>query len=240
MTINLHRQNNGNLYPSALLRYPKSSAMLAAARRNIFSSSSSNSSSSSSGSTKSRRSAVASLLGRRSSNQGNRRTSNKSKVSGFFRKKTTRNAQQEHNEDSSVPIDIVRKLLMGNIDPVELARDILPHSDLAAVVRYNSAPYRPALDLDRYEIATVEDILMVGLTYVGFDGPHQDIRDEMNRERFCSHFKLCPETILDAWHYFNENSDDGIEFKRLLISLNFLKLCKYYSLFFVIVSCSLG
>lgn len=153
-------------------------------------------------------------------------TSNKSKVPRLFRKKSTQGNQQEHNADQSVPTDTVRKLLMGYLDPVELARDILPPSDLAVVVRYNSAPYRPALDLEKHEIATAEDIVMVGLTYVGFDGPRQNIRDEMNRERFFSHYKLCPEAILDAWNYFNENSNDGIEFRHLLISLNFLKLCE--------------
>lgn len=77
-------------------------------------------------------------------------------------------------DQDSVPIETVRKLLMGNADPVELAMEILPRSDLAAVVRYNSAPYRPPLDLDSYAIATAEDILFVGLTYAGFDGPRQN------------------------------------------------------------------
>ena len=180
--------------------------MLAAAtRRFSFSSSSSQSSSSgsSSTSTKSRRPVLASLLGR------------------------GRSATSVSEPINTVPIDTVRKLLMGQLDPVELAKDILPQSDLAGVVRYNSAPYRPPLDLKKHEIATAEDILFVGLTYVGFDGKRQNIRGYMNLERFCSHYKICPEAIFDAWKYFLHNSDETIEFEDLLLSLNFLKCCEW-------------
>ena len=149
--------------------------------------------------------------------------SNKSKATGLFRKRST-HTTQEH-----IPIDTVRKLLMGHIDPVELAQEILPHEDLAAVVRYNSAPFRPPLDLKNHCIVTSEDVLFVGLTYVGFEGKRQDVRPKMNIERFCSHYKLCPESILDAWNYFNEWGDNVLEFRRLLISLNFLKCCKFSS-----------
>ncbi|KAL3795955.1 hypothetical protein ACHAWO_010211 [Cyclotella atomus] len=138
--------------------------------------------------------------------------------------KTKKNKKQGSD---SVPIETVRKLLMGTIDPVDLARQILPPKDLAAVVRYSSAPYRPKLDLRSHNIITAEDVLFVGLTYVGFDGSRQDIRDEMNRERFCSFFKLCPEGILDAYRYFSEHSEeegDIMEFRFFLIALNFLKL----------------
>lgn len=142
--------------------------------------------------------------------------------------KTKKNKKQGSD---SVPIETVRKLLMGTIDPVDLARQILPPKDLAAVVRYSSAPYRPKLDLRSHNIITAEDVLFVGLTYVGFDGSRQDIRDEMNRERFCSFFKLCPEGILDAYRYFSEHSEeegDIMEFRFFLIALNFLKLCKSF------------
>lgn len=118
---------------------------------------------------------------------------------------------------------------MGHVDPVGLAHQILPHDDLPAVVRYNSAPYRPTLDLSSHEIITAEDVLFVGLTYVGFDGPRQNIVEEKSRERFFSHFKLCPEAILDSYRYFNEHGGlDTMDFKWLLITLSFLKLCKSY------------
>ena len=206
--------------------------MLAAARRINSSSSShgshsssSSSSSSSSTSTKCRRPVIASLLGRgRSLGNGLSR----------FRKKT-QEATSASTPSDTVPIDTVRKLLMGYLDPIDLARQILPPSDLAAVVRYNSAPYRPPLDLKNHAIATAEDVLFVGLTYVGFDGKRQNIRDYMNVERFCSHYKLCPEAIFDAWNYFQENSDEVIEFQDLLISLNFLKSCEW-SCFYVFLT----
>jgi hypothetical protein len=87
----------------------------------------------------------------------------------------------------SVPISTVRRLLMGHVDPVRLAHQILPHDDLPAVVRYNSAPYRPTLDLSSHKIIyRAEDVLFVGLTYVGFDGPWQNIVEEKSRERFFS------------------------------------------------------
>lgn len=115
---------------------------------------------------------------------------------------------------------------MGNLDPVALAQEILPSSDLAAVIHYNSAPYRPPLDIERHDIVTIEDVMFVGLTYVGFDGKRQEIRLSMNIERFCAHYKLCPEAILDAWNYFNEFGEESIVFKRLLFTLNFLKCCE--------------
>jgi hypothetical protein len=128
----------------------------------------------------------------------------------------------------SIPIETVRDLLIGAIDPVEFAREHLPPRDVAAVIAYNCAPYRPALDLKRHDIRTVEDVLFVGLCYVGFEAQRQNIRHKVKEGRFCAHFKLIPQTVLDVWHWLNENDEEGIEFHRLLYSLNFLKLCKYH------------
>lgn len=115
---------------------------------------------------------------------------------------------------------------MGNLDPVRVAQDILPPSDLAPVVRYNSAPYRPPLDLEHHDIATAEDVMFVGLSYVGFGNTRQNVRFSLSLERFCAHYKLCPEAILDAQNYFSEFGEETIDFKRLLFTLNFLKCCE--------------
>jgi hypothetical protein len=141
-----------------------------------------------------------------------------------------KNNNQEGISSRTVPIETVRALLIGEIDPVELAREILPAKDLAAVIAYNRTPYRPALDLKRHDIRTAEDVLFVGLCYVGFEGRRQNVSYKVKQGRFCAHFKLVPQTVLDVWNWFNENDEKGIEFKRLLYSLNFLKLCKYHFL----------
>lgn len=130
-----------------------------------------------------------------------------------------------HAKVRSVPLETVRQLLIGSLDPIELAREILPASDIAAVVEYNSAPYRPPLDLKRHDIRTVEDVLFVGLSYVGFEG-RLNVRPELKQARFVAHYKLIPQTMLDVWYWFNGNDEDGIDFKRLLYTVNFLKLCK--------------
>ena len=132
-----------------------------------------------------------------------------------------------NNLDNGVPIDVVRKLLIGALDPIELAKDILPPEDMVAVVRYNSSPYQPPVNLVNHDIVTKEDVEFVALSYVGFEG-RLDTRAKLQHDRFVAHFKLIPETVLDVWKYFKQSEEDCFSFKELLLTLNWLKVCEYY------------
>lgn len=135
----------------------------------------------------------------------------------------------QHQNTNDVPFETVRALLMGDIDPVELAQQILPAKDISAVIRYNSAPIRPKLDLTSHPIVTKDDILFIALSYVGFED-RQDVRARLNNDRYFAHYKLHPSSVLDAWNYFTEYDDNGgkLCFKVFLYTLNFLKLCKCF------------
>jgi hypothetical protein len=145
-------------------------------------------------------------------------------------------AQPRNIDEASetVPLTTVRALLMGSIDPIELAQQILPAKDIPAVVRYNSTPYREKVDLKGHPLVTQEDVLFVGLSYVGFEGERYNVREKLKFDRFFAHYKLHPLTVLDVWNYFNEHDEafGKRDFKVFLYTLNFLKLCKYIVLFF--------
>ncbi|KAL7474376.1 hypothetical protein ACHAW6_000351, partial [Cyclotella cf. meneghiniana] len=103
------------------------------------------------------------------------------------------------------------------------AQDNLPAEDVAAVLHLERDQRHQKVDLKHHRICTREDVLLVGLTYAGFDGKRQNVCRKTNNERFCAFYKLLPESILDAKNYFDEY-DDGITFERFLFTLNFLKL----------------
>ena len=134
-------------------------------------------------------------------------------------------SQDEKKQHVTVPLEIVRDLLLGNLDPVKFAQDNLPAEDVAAVLQLKRGQLQQKVDLKHYRICTREDVLLVGLTYAGFEGKRQNVCHKTNNERFSAFYKLLPESILDAKNYFDEY-DDGITFERFLFTLNFLKLCK--------------
>ena len=120
---------------------------------------------------------------------------------------------------------IVRELLLGNLEPVKFALDNLPAEDVAAMLHLKRDQHQQKVDLKHHRICTREDVLLVGLTYAGFEGKRQNVCRKTSIERFCAFYKLLPESILDAKNYFDEY-DDGITLERFLFTLNFLKLCK--------------
>ncbi len=134
-------------------------------------------------------------------------------------------SQDEKKQYVTVPLEIVQDLLLGNLDPVRFAQDNLPAEDVAAVLHLERDQRHQKVDLKHHRICTREDVLLVGLTYAGFDSKRQNVCRKTNNERFCAFYKLLPESILDAKNYFDEY-DDGITFERFLFTLNFLKLCK--------------
>ena len=97
-----------------------------------------------------------------------------------------------------MPLEIVQDLLLGNLDPVKFAQDNLPAEDVAAVLHLKRDQRQQKVDLKHHRICTREDILLVGLTYAGFEGKHQHVCRKTNNECFCAFYKLLPESILDA------------------------------------------
>ena len=134
-------------------------------------------------------------------------------------------SQDEKKQHVTVPLEIVRDLLLGNLDPVKFAQDNLPAEGVAAVLHLKRGQHQQKVDLKHHRICTREDVLLVGLTYAGFEGKRQNVCHKTNNERFSAFYKLLPESILDAKNYFDEY-DDSITFERFLFMLNFLKLCK--------------
>jgi hypothetical protein len=124
-----------------------------------------------------------------------------------------------------VPLEIVQDLLLGNLDPVKFAQDNLPAEDDAAGLHLKRDQCQQKMDLKHHRICTREDVLLVGLTFAGFEGKHQNVCCKTNNECFCAFYKLLPESILDTKNYFDKYNDD-ITFERFLFMLNFLKLCK--------------
>ena len=134
-------------------------------------------------------------------------------------------SQDEKKQHVTVPLEIVRELLLGNLDPVKFAQDNLPAEDVAAMLHLKRDQHQQKVDLKHHRICTREDVLLVGLTYAGFEGKCQNVCHTTNNECFSAFYKLLPESILEAKNYFDEY-DDGITFERFLFTLNFLKLCK--------------
>ena len=134
---------------------------------------------------------------------------------------------RDDKEKSSptVSLEIVRRLLMGTLDPVQFARENFAPEDVATVVQHNFNLAFPKIDLKRHQVDTKEDVLFVGLSYAGFEKDRQNVREKMNNERFHAFYKLCPEAVLDAKNYFDNYGEGVLTFERLLYMLNFLKLC---------------
>ena len=125
-----------------------------------------------------------------------------------------------------VPLKTVRGLLLGQVDPIDLAKQILSPGDAKVVMRLNTEHYREKTKVEKLKIYTVQDVIFVSLCYVGFDAERQGSSDGTARSRFQSFFKACPEAVLDLKNHLDEG--ESVEFKHLLWTLNFLKLREYF------------
>ena len=73
-------------------------------------------------------------------------------------------------------------------------------------------------------ITTAEDILCLGLDYVGFMD-RQTCREPFSLKRFNAHYGPEPATVIDMLNVLKEKHGK-ISFKFFMMSLNFLKCCK--------------
>ena len=85
---------------------------------------------------------------------------------------------------------------------------------------------RYSINLDRQMLITEEDVLLFGLSYVGFGDERQNVRVEINTSRFKSHFGVEPRTIKDLLVDLKEEFSGGIIYRDVFMTLNWLKLCK--------------
>ena len=84
---------------------------------------------------------------------------------------------------------------------------------------------RYSINLDRQMLITEEDVLLFGLSYVGFGEERQNVRVELNTSRFKSHFGVEPRTIKDLLVDLKEEFSGGIIYRDVFMTLNWLKLC---------------
>jgi hypothetical protein len=81
----------------------------------------------------------------------------------------------EEKSSPTVSFEIVRRLLMGTLYPVQFARKNFTPEDVAAVVHHNFNLVFSMIDLVRHHVYTKEDVLFVGLSYAGFEKDCQNV-----------------------------------------------------------------
>lgn len=130
----------------------------------------------------------------------------------------------------TIPLDALKELLLGRLNPVDLANELLSPEDALAITKQHTEPLVKKIKLDTVKISTVQDVLYVGLCYAGFDAKRQSCRERISIERFQSFYKACPEAVLDLKTYMDTELDldegEQVDFMHLLWALNFLKLCE--------------
>lgn len=75
-------------------------------------------------------------------------------------------------------------------------------------------------------LLTDEDILLFGLSYVGFGEERQQVRKKLNVDRFKAHFGSEPKTVKDVSHALNEEFGSSIVYKDVMMPMSWLKLCE--------------
>ena len=65
-------------------------------------------------------------------------------------------SQDEKKQFVTVPLEIVRDLLLGNLDPVKFPQDNLPAEDAASVLHLKRGQRQQKVDLNHHRICTRE------------------------------------------------------------------------------------
>ena len=73
---------------------------------------------------------------------------------------------------------------------------------------------------------TCHDILFYGLCIVGFGDNRQNVRFELNENRFKGFFGVEPRTVKDLLTTLKEEFPDELIFKQVMMAMNWLKACK--------------
>lgn len=141
----------------------------------------------------------------------------------------TSSSSPPSSNSSTVPLETVRLFLLQKLNPIDLANELLTANEARLVTILNTDDsFYPKQKLNEVKIHTVEDVLFVGLCYVGFDSKRQSCTEnisDISLERFSSFYKACPEAVLDLRNHLNEN--ETVNFMHLFWALNFLKLSAY-------------
>ena len=74
---------------------------------------------------------------------------------------------------------------------------------------------------------TKDDILFYGLCLVGFGDNRQNVRFELNENRFKGFFGVEPRTVKDLLTTLKEEFPDELIFKQVMMAMNWLKMCEY-------------
>ena len=82
-------------------------------------------------------------------------------------------------------------------------------------------------EIERLVILTHHDILHFGLVHVGFGDERQNVREKLTVDRFKSFFGSEPRTVKDVLLDLKEEFPN-IVFKEVMMSMNWLKLCKFF------------
>ena len=77
----------------------------------------------------------------------------------------------------------------------------------------------------RVMLLTDEDILFFGLSYAGFEETRQNVRANLNIDRFKAFFGPEPRTVKDLLYDLKEKYPDII-YRDVMMTMNWLKLCK--------------
>ena len=73
---------------------------------------------------------------------------------------------------------------------------------------------------------TKDDILFYGLCHVGFGDNRQNVRFELNENRFKGFFGVEPRTVKDLLTTLKEEFPDELIFKQVMMAMNWLKMCE--------------
>ena len=101
-----------------------------------------------------------------------------------------------------------------------------PQISAHSSVKKRSDNCRYAIDTKRQMLLTDEDILLFGLSYVGFGEEQQQVRKILNVDRFKAHFGSEPKTVKDVSHALNEEFGSSIVYKDVMMPMSWLKLCE--------------
>jgi hypothetical protein len=119
----------------------------------------------------------------------------------------TSSSSPRSSNSPTVPIETVRLLLLQKLSPIDLANELLTANEARLVTILNTDDsYYPKQKLNEVKIHTVEDVLFVGLCYVGFDSKRQSCTEnisDISLKRFSSFYKACPEAVLDLRNNLN-------------------------------------